>query len=58
MWLVTALIKAALSTYIMGDSLNIFFKILTCITRSLYNINKRYYKLVSFLFNGYQYLVY
>jgi hypothetical protein len=48
---VTALIKASSSTYIVGDSLNISSKTLTRVARSLYNINKRYYRSASFLFN-------
>ena len=47
------LVKAALSIYIVGDSLNIFFKILTCAVRSSYNINERYYRSAFFLFDGY-----
>ena len=49
---VTALVKAALSTYIVGNSLNISSKTLIYAARSLYNKNKRYYG--SFLFNRHQ----
>ena len=55
---ITALVKAALFIYIIGDSPNISSKTLTCVARSSYNINKRYYKSVSFLFNRYQRLAY